>query len=844
MRNGTFHLARIPILVISMAFPLICLAQQSAGTIVGSMRDMTREVESGVVVQLLEVSTHTAVQEVRPEKSGRFVFRVVPFAAYDLRVQYENDVLATRRVIVNSTIPIRVQIDSLQEFRGPEMVVTASRFGDRQWNLSSNTTYTASTISALPASTANKQIETLLLATPGVVPDEDGRMHVRGEDAQLQYVVDGIPITGNMTRVYSSLFNAQLIKSANVMTGSLLAEYGVATSGIVAVTTRSGFDKPFFLDATAGAGLFNTQDGGIQLGGNLGGTTAAFVGVNASSSDRYLDPITSGDPNHDDGKSYNLFAKLHTLINDRTDLILLTSYNATQYGVPNAIVKSPPQDQVQKLDDYMVGVRLNAMTGESSMLSVLGYVRTSTARVTSGGLTTLQTTSDFNKAIGENEKFFIGGVRRYSTTGGQIDYSSRPDWFSLAQTFKAGLGGEVYPVHEEFSFAVTNPALSDTSIAGGDIRYRPYDITRGGKLFYVDQSKTGSRFSAFVQDEAIVQQWVFSAGVRVDGFNFLENEFTLSPRIGASYGVSEDLRIRASYNRIVMQAPLENILVSSSDEARRLTGAEQGSIPTTVRSEKAHVLELGASYRLNDHVDLDLVGYGKFIDNFLVKVELGNSGVIFPVNLKEGLVAGGEVRARFFDWNDLSGFLSVSTCASYGKIPSDGSSPIAAGLIFGEEGQNYNHPFAGEDLFPTEHNQLVTAVLNVQYRHSSGLFAGLNGRFDSGLPFDLVGSNGKGLSPEESRTELKHRGYTDSVIDLLSLQSEKPDSPDKSVAPHALFDLIVGCDLDASFSLPIRLTATIMNVLDTPFLYKFESSFGGTHFGYPRMASVRMEVRM
>ena len=84
---------------------------------------------------------------------------------------------------------------------------------------------------------------------------------MRGEDAQLQYVVDGIPITGNLTRVYSSLFNAALIKSVDIQTGGLTAEYGVATSGIVAVTTKSGFDRPFFVHAGGLAGSFNNRFG-------------------------------------------------------------------------------------------------------------------------------------------------------------------------------------------------------------------------------------------------------------------------------------------------------------------------------------------------------------------------------------------------------------------------------------------------------------------------------------------------------------------------------------------------------------------------------------------------------
>jgi outer membrane cobalamin receptor len=818
-------------------------SQQSSGTIIGRLHDMSPEVEPGVVVRLIEVSTHTALQDVKPELTGHFVFRNVPFATYDLRVLYESDVLATRRVTVNSAVPLAISIDSLQEFRTPEVLVTADHYGPDDSRLSSRTTFTATTVQTLAASVSNKRIESLLLSTPGVVPDEDGRLHVRGEDAQLQYVIDGIPVTGNMTRVYSSLFNSQLIKSVNVLTGSLNAEYGVATAGVLAITTKSGFDKQFFIDASAEGGPFNTRDAGVQVGGNIGGASAAYFAFNASTTDRYLDPITSGDPNHDAGSAENFFGKLHTMFGDKTDLQLLTSYNTTEFEIPNSLQRTPAQDQVQNFSDYLVGLRINTMVGESSLLSVLGYQHQSSAKVTSGGLMTLAPT-EYARAIQENEKFFIGGDRRYTTTGGQIEFSARPDWFSNANNFKAGASVEVYPVHEQFSFAVTNPALSDTSVAGGDLRFRPYDITQGGRPFAVDQSKTGTRYSAYVQNQTMSGRWVLNAGLRIDDFNFLQNEFAISPRIGASYSFSDALALRASYNRIVMQAPLENILVSSSDEARQLTGAEQGLTPTSVRSEKAHVFELGAAYRLNEHVDLDLAGYGKLIDDFLVKVELGNSGVIFPVNLKQGFVAGGELRARFHDWNNLSGFMSVSTCASYGQKPDDGSSPIAAGLIFGEEGQNYNHPFAGEDKFPTEHNQLITAVLNVQYRQPGGLFAGLNGRFDSGLPFDLVGKDGKGLDPEQSRAELKRRGYSDSIIDLLTLQSDQPGSPDKSVAPHVVFDLLAGYDFSTSTSVPVRLTATVMNLLDSQFLYKFESSFGGTHFGYPRMVSVKVEVRM
>jgi len=123
-----------------------------------------------------------------------------------------------------------------------------------------------------------------------------------------------------------------------------------------------------------------------------------------------------------------------------------------------------------------------------------------------------------------------------------------------------------------------------------------------------------------------------------------------------------------------------------------------------------------------------------------------------------------------------------------------------------------------------------------------GLAATFGGRFDSGLPFDLTAADGSSLDAAQSRAELKQRGYGDDVLDLLSLEPEEPGSPDKSVAPHAIFDLGLEYKLPAGYGPAVKFKAAVMNVLDTPYLYKFESSFGSTHFGRPRTVGVWASV--
>ena len=829
----------LPLLLL-VAAPLAAHAQQSTGTIIGSLRDKTLSGE--ISARIVEISTDAAIETVPVRSDGDFIFHEVPFARYRVDLLLDSVMIAARVVNVVSAAPVRIVFDSIRAYTAPEVIVQTSRTELDRSRSGTSKLYTAAAIADLPVINGGQKIEAILKSTPGVVPDEDGRLHIRGEDAHLQYVIDGIPVTSNLTRVYSSLFDADLIKSVNVQTGGLNAEYGVAAAGVLALTTKSGFDAPYFMSASAGYGSFATKDLSVEMGGNLGGRVAGFFSVSGSESDRYLDPIALGDPIHDQGESRHYFGKINAIITEQIDLTVLGGYNTTTFSVPNSRIVAVPQDQQQDMKDYMVGARLNATLGENSVLSVLGYRRHASAETTSGGLMRIGNAQDSTLAVSQNEKFFIGADRSNGATGGQVEFTTKTDWFNADNTLHAGVGGEVYPLKEFFTFAVVNPALSDPNVSGGDLRYRPYDITQGGAPFLVNDEMDGKRYSGYVEDRVQFDQWTINAGIRFDMFDLFEQETSISPRAAAAYAWNDDLVLRASYSRRVMQAPIENILVSSSDEARTLTGAEQGTTPTRVRSEKAHDLEIGALYRLNEFVTLDFAGYGKLIDDFIVKAELGNSGIIFPINLKQGLVAGGELRADLHGWNNLSGFLAISSGVAIGMKPEDGSSPVAAGLILGEEGKNYSHPFAGEDIFPSEHNQILTAVMNLKYDHSSGFFGILGGRFDSGLPFDLADRNGVGLDPEASRIELKNRGYSDEVIDLLSLESEEPGSPDKSVAPHAVFDLAAGYEYRGASGLHGRLTLTATNILDTRYLYKFESSFGGTHFGQPRMLALRIDV--
>src|SRR5438105_11534356 len=79
----------------------------------------------------------------------------------------------------------------------------------------------------------------VLLRAPGVVEDSFGQEHVRGEHANLTYRVNGVllpePLNG-----FGQELDTRLIDSVTLIDGSLPAQFGFHTAGIVDVITKSG----------------------------------------------------------------------------------------------------------------------------------------------------------------------------------------------------------------------------------------------------------------------------------------------------------------------------------------------------------------------------------------------------------------------------------------------------------------------------------------------------------------------------------------------------------------------------------------------------------------------------
>src|SRR6202163_4397789 len=86
---------------------------------------------------------------------------------------------------------------------------------------------------------ANTPFNPVILRAPGVAQDSYGQLHVRDEHANLQFRIDDVLIPEGITG-FGQEIDTHLVKSVDLITGSLPAKFGFRTSGIIDINLQDG----------------------------------------------------------------------------------------------------------------------------------------------------------------------------------------------------------------------------------------------------------------------------------------------------------------------------------------------------------------------------------------------------------------------------------------------------------------------------------------------------------------------------------------------------------------------------------------------------------------------------
>ncbi|HEX8173716.1 MAG TPA: TonB-dependent receptor [Pyrinomonadaceae bacterium] len=803
MIRKTFTLAALFIAALCFSTTTIS-AQTRLGTIQGTVNDPNGALVAGATITVRQSVTGYE-QTAQTDTQGNFKLVNLPYNNYVVRVEAPGFQAVEQPVDLHSNVPYNLNLKLNLGTTAASVNVTAESSAIVEPDKTSSDTDISQTLLERPAgATPSRGIEAIVASAPGIATDDNGRLHPRGSESQVQYVLDGVPITDNLSAIFSTSLDARTLRSAEVLTGGIPAEFGDKLAGVINVNTRSGLETPTQGGISVSGGSFSTG----EISADFSTRTKKFgflTNLSATTSQRFLDPPTI-ENFHNFGRTGKGFFRMDYQFDERNSLRGTFLFGGSNFQVPNRLEQEiAGQNQRQRLRDNSQFITFQHVFSTNALGQFSFFNRYGTARLTSSPESTPVVA--FQDRTLQN----IGGLAAISIVRGR-------------HNIKFGGQFTITPVRESFSFYTTEP-FEDLIDENGNAVANPVNNFTAASPFVFQGRRTGRMLSAYLQDHfTVFRNLTLDVGLRFDSYRMVISDNGFSPRIGIAYFIPRtQTTLRASYNRLFQPPPAENLLLASSSEAAALSPiavlqGQSGIRP--ILPDKQNVFEVGAQQQLSRYLRLNLTAYQKRIENFGDKDQFFDTGIIFPISISAGRVTGEEVRLETADIRGFRGFLSYANARAYGVTPING------GLFLGEAVETLNEPGL---KFANDHDQRNSAQFQVYYNNQpTGIYLIFGGRYDSGYPTDV--------EPGTTLADFAAAGYDARLYNEIDFQRGR-------VRPRTILNFSVGADILRGERTTLNLQFDIQNLTNELFLYNFESVFSGTHVGYPRLFSGRMSLR-
>jgi hypothetical protein len=788
-------------LVVAAVLVLAAAVQaQTAALLRGQVVDPQGGALGGAAVRITNPLTGLQ-RDTKTSSDGRFQLTNLPLDTYEVQVEAPGFTAVVRTVPLLSSVPVDLTV--LLEVAGQATTVTVTPEQPLVDTVSAGTRNRVSMerIAQMPAAVGSRGIESVLVSFPGFAQNANGAIHPRGAHNQMTFVIDGLAISDQLTGAFANALDAGIVQAAELITGNVPAEFGSKVSGVAVITSRSGLGigRPLMGDVTLSAAGFDTWHGAVGAGGDRG-RVGYFGSATGMRTDRFLDQVTLENL-HNAGHFGRAFFRLDLMVNDRSLLRMHGMGGRSAFEIANLRSQQMAgQDQRQALADGAGWVSyLRTLDLRSTLELTAGMRRTTAQLLPSAGDTPVT-------AAQERSLANLTTAARYTRQIG-------------AQTVRAGVDVQHFPVREHFTMGITSAAFNDPASADVNPSLYPHDLTRGGAPFVFDAERAGRQMSAFAQTTLRWRTVTLAAGMRHDHYVFIVRGHQLQPRVGVSYQLPNALgTLRASYNRNYQTPPNENLLLSSSEAASRLApesvSSALGGGFRPIQPERQVVYEAGYQRALGRVAALDVAIYRKDSRDQQDNNNFFDTGIIFPTALAAIRADGAELRLTLPSHAGLSGTLSA-TAARAISTP-----PFTGGLFLGQDAVT----LLSSGPFRIDHDQRLSLHGTAQYAHASGAWVGASVRYDSGLvsnPSD----------PDQVRAD---PDFND-LLPYVDLRAAVP-----RVRPRTIADAVVGYDLRSGGRKTWSVQTQITNLTNRTALYNFQSVFVGTRIVQPRTAAVRV----
>ncbi len=711
---------------------------------------------------------------------GRYVAQDLPFGVYRLSLQAEGFAAWSDLVEIRSEVPVRVAVTL-----GVAPVTTQVQVNDSATLVDPYATGTLysigrQSIEEHDAAQPGRELLDLVSEQPGWLYEANGVLHPRGSEYDVQFVVDGLPLTQNRSPAFAPSFDAGDVESLRVLTASFPAEYGRKLGGIVEVTTKKDVQAGWHGRFDAGGGSFSSLNGesGISF---ARGADRFSAGTDGFHTDRYLDPpVLANYSNRGNAAGFSASYERDFSTSDR--LRLSMTHNAVRFLVPNELVQQQAGQRQDIQNRETSGqIYFQHTISAELFLSFSGSVRDSSATLTSNSLAT--------PVIVSQHRGYREGYVRADLAG----HHGHHDW-------KTGVDVIFSPVHEALQYTITNPTQFDT---GTNLNFQfPY------------QRKWDVEPSIYAQDQMRLGRWNVSAGLRFDHYGFVVHESAWSPRIGVSRFVPGlNLLFHASYDRVFQTPAVENLLLASSP---LLDAISPSVLRLPVRPGRGNFYEGGVTKAFLGKLRLDANVFRRDFRQYSDDDVLLDTGVSFPIAFAKARIFGEEIRMEIPQWGRFSGYLSYANQSGIGQ------GPITGGLFLGSDAAN---ALTDTSKFAVTQDQRNSLRARVRFQAPRHAWLAMGAQYGSGLPADIGNANVGDLLA----------AFGQQILDRVDLARGR-------VKPNFSVDAAGGAEIYHKESKSAALQVQVANLANRLNVINFASLFSGTALGEPR--SVSASVRL
>ncbi len=478
----------------------------------------------------------------------------------------------------------------------------------------------------------------VILQAPGVAQDSavNGDLHVRGEHANLQYRINDVLLPEGITGFGLEL-DPRFVDSMQLITGSLPAQYGFRTAGIVDIHTKGGAFANGG-EAEVFGGSFDTLREGFEAGGTAGKSTYFFDGSFDHNDIGIENPTASATPVHDVTDQSKLFGYLSHVLDDTSRISVMGSASYSNFQVPDTpgLPAGTSPDGNPWLPGNFDSARLNERQNEQNYFGVAAYQK-------SAGDLNLQVAgygrySSVHFLPDPTGDLFFNGVasdvdRTIYSGGLQVDASDL-----LHENHTVRVGAMLLEEHLNADTTTTVFPLDDVGNPTGP----SYPIVENG-------AQHALFLGLYAQDEwKLTTRLTLNYGARFDVYSSSsDKEDQVSPRVNLIYRATAETTFHAGYSRYFTPPPLENV---SATNVALFNGTSNASAVTQddpVKAERANYFDAGINQQLAPGLQVGVDGYYKTARNQLDDGLFGQSLILSAFNYREGKIDGVEFSGSY-----------------------------------------------------------------------------------------------------------------------------------------------------------------------------------------------------